>query len=212
MKQIVAINASPRPNWNTGTLVQEAANGACSAGAETTVHNLYQIGHFTGCISCFGCKLPNHRGSCICQDALTPILERIRYADGLILGTPIYLGNTTSGFRSFYERLLFQFVTYKTSPKSYNTHRIPVLLIMTSNAPVEFYPTIGYDEMVSSYQRMFDERIGPTKILLCGNTLQVPDYQKYDWSLFDSGAKIERHNTIFPEEKKVAFQLGAELI
>ena len=32
MKKIVAINASPRPHWNTGPLVRDAAEGAREAG------------------------------------------------------------------------------------------------------------------------------------------------------------------------------------
>ena len=70
MKKIVAINASPRAMWNTGTLVREAAKGAESEGAEVKVFDLYKLEKFTGCISCFGCKLPEHLGTCICKDGL----------------------------------------------------------------------------------------------------------------------------------------------
>ena len=88
MKKIVAINGSPRAMWNTGTLVREAAKGAESEGAEVKVIDLYQLEKFTGCISCFGCKLPEYQGVCIYQDGLAPVLEEIRQADGLIIGTP----------------------------------------------------------------------------------------------------------------------------
>ncbi|MBR4100849.1 MAG: flavodoxin family protein [Oscillospiraceae bacterium] len=144
MKKIIAINASPRTSWNTGTLIREAAKGAESEGAEVKVYDLYQSEKFTGCISCFGCKLPEHQGVCVCKDGLTPILDDIRSADGLIIGTPNYLGDVSAGFRALYERLIFQSLTYKTEPRSYNERRVPVLFIMTSNAAEDFYAQIGY--------------------------------------------------------------------
>ncbi len=211
MKKIIAINASPRTAWNTGTLIREAAKGAESEGAEVKVYDLYQSEKFTGCISCFGCKLPEHQGVCVYKDGLTPILDDIRSADGLIIGTPNYLGDVSAGFRALYERLIFQSLTYKTEPRSYNERRIPVLFIMTSNAAEEFYAQIGYDKMLANYQNMLCNMIGPTKVLICSDTLQVSDYSKYNWTMFDPEAKKKRHETVFPTDKGKAFSLGAEM-
>ena len=47
MKHIVAINASPRTEWNTHTLVHEAAEGASAEGAEITWFDLYKLDKFT---------------------------------------------------------------------------------------------------------------------------------------------------------------------
>ena len=41
MKKIIAVNASPRRDWNTGTLICEAANGAESAGVEVNDYDRY---------------------------------------------------------------------------------------------------------------------------------------------------------------------------
>ncbi len=211
MKKIIAINASPRTVWNTGTLIREAAKGAESEGAEVKVYDLYQSEKFTGCISCFGCKLPEHQGVCVCKDGLTPILDDIRSADGLIIGTPNYLGDVSAGFRALYERLIFQSLTYKTEPRSYNERRIPVLFIMTSNAAEEFYAQIGYDRMLANYQNMLCNMVGPTKVMISSDTLQVSDYSKYNWTMFDPEAKKQRHETVFPTDKEKAFSLGAEM-
>ncbi len=120
MKTIVAINASPRVEWNTGTLIREAAKGAEAEGAEIKIFDLYRLEKYTGCISCFGCKLAPNEGKCICKDGLAPVLDAIRNADGLIVGTPNYLGDVSAGFRALYERLIFQSLTYKTDPRSYS--------------------------------------------------------------------------------------------
>ena len=90
MKKIVAVNCSPRRGWNTDLMVRAAAKGAEGAGAEVKIFDLSLLEQYTGCVSCFGCKLAPNEGRCVCLDDLHPILEAIRGADGLILGTPIY--------------------------------------------------------------------------------------------------------------------------
>ena len=212
MKKIVAINASPRTTWNIATLVREAAKGAETGGAEVKVFDLYRLEKFTGCISCFGCKLPEHQGVCVCKDGLTQVLEEIRTADGLIIGVPNYLGDVSAAFRALYERLVFQALTYKVEPRSYNVHLIPVLFIMTSNCSEDFYSQIGYDKMLENYKNTLSGMVGPTKIMVSGDTLQVNDYSKYNWTMFDPEAKKVRHDTVFPQEMEKAFLLGAEMV
>ena len=212
MKKIVAINCSPRTAWNTATLVREAAKGAEMQGAEVEVIDLYKLEKFTGCVSCFGCKLPQNLGKCICKDGLTPVLDAIRNADGLIIGTPNYLGDVSAGFRALFERLIFQVLTYKTEVRSYNDKQIPVLMIMTSNASEDYYAQIGYDQMLLRYQGSFNTFVGPTKILISSDTLQVKDYGRYNWTMFDPEHKKARHEAVFPENKKKAFALGEQMV
>lgn len=212
MKKIVAINCSPRSTWNTAILVREAAKGAEAQGAEITIIDLYKLEKFTGCVSCFGCKLPENPGKCICKDGLAPVLEAIRNADGLIIGSPNYLGDVSAGFRALYERLIFQALTYKTEFRSYNEKKIPVLMIMTSNASEDFYNQIGYDEMLKRYQGTLGTFVGPTKILISSDTLQVKDYGRYNWTMFNPKHKQEHHEVVFPEDKKMAFSLGEQMV
>ena len=134
-KKIIAVNAGPRKGWNTDTLIKEAVKGAEEAGATVEYYDLFKLEKYTGCISCFGCKKEKNKGRCICRDGLTQVLDAIRDADGLIIGSPNYLSNLTASFRALYERLIFQLITYKKEPQRYDSRKIPVLFIMTSNAP-----------------------------------------------------------------------------
>ena len=212
MARIVAINGSPRTHWNTATLVGEAARGAQEAGAEVERFDLYRLPKFTGCVSCFGCKRDHHRGVCIGQDGLTPVLDAIREADGLILGSPNYLGNITAATRSLYERLIFQHITYDAERYVENDRPIPVLFIMTSNVPVEAYASCGYEAMVEGYRSMLSTAVGPTEVLLSGDTLQVKDYSKYSWTAFDAEEKQRRHKEVFPKEMQRSYELGRALV
>lgn len=213
MKKIIAINASPRKTWNTASLVKAAADGAAEIGADVEVIDLYRIGKYSGCISCFGCKRDPHYGQCICNDALKPILDKIRTADGLILGTPNYLGEATAAFRALYERLIFQYITYNQERFCYNERQIPVLFIMTSNAGDFAYEQEGfYYDLIRNYQTTLDRFIGPTELLIAGDTKQVDDYSRYDWTMFHADSKEKRHKTVFPEKLKQARLAGRKMV
>ena len=209
MSKIVVVNAGPRKGWNTDTLVTEAAKGAGSAGAEIIRFDLFKLEKYTGCISCFGCKKEKNKGRCICKDGLTPVLDAIREADGLIIGSPNYLSEPTASFRALYERLIFQNLTYNKETPCCNEHPIPVLFIMTSNAPDGMY-----DSLMQNYKGTLAAFVGPTEVLVAGDTLQLKDYGKTDWpwSMFDPEAKKQLHETVFPETVKKAFEMGAALV
>jgi len=207
MKNIIVINGSPRSGWNTDILVREAAAGAASAGAETEIIDLYKLEKFTGCVSCFGCKTEAHLGKCIYRDGLTDVLEKIRAADGLILGSPVYLGDITAGLRALYERLVFQYISYKTEPSNYNSRRIPVVFILTSNAPGEYYA-----DLLKRYHGSLEAFVGPTKTLISGNTLQISNYEKYNWTMFNPDEKKKRRETVFPQERQAAFEIGRDML
>ncbi|MBO6137408.1 MAG: flavodoxin family protein [Lachnospiraceae bacterium] len=207
-KKIVVVNAGPRKGWNTDIILTEASKGAESAGAEIIRFDLFRLERYTGCISCFGCKKEKFKGHCICKDGLTPVLDAIRESDGLIIGSPNYLSNLTASFRALYERLIFQNLTYNVETPCCNEHPIPVLLVMTSNAP-----EMMYRELIDSYKQTLNSFVGPTEVLISGDTLQLKDYGKTDWpwTMFDPEAKQKRHDTVFPEECRKAFELGTTL-
>ena len=209
MKRIIVVNAGPRAGWNTDTLITEASKGAESAGAIIERYDLFRLDKYTGCISCFGCKREKNKAHCVCKDGLTPVLDAIRESDGLIIGSPNYLSEMTASFRALYERLIFQSLTYNRENPCCNDRQIPVLLIMTSNAP-----DTAYTEKLNGYQQTLNRFVGPTEVLVSGDTLQLKDYSKTDWpwSMFDPNAKQKRHETVFPEECRKAFDLGTALV
>ena len=157
---------------------------------------------YTGCISCFGCKKEKFKGRCVCRDGLTPVLDAIRSADGLIIGSPNYLGELTASFRALYERLIFQNLTYNVQEPCCSLRSVPVLLIMTSNAP-----DTAYSGLLRNYQQTLSRFVGPTELLVSGDTLQLKDYSRTDWewSMFDPEAKKLRHETVFQQECEKAF-------
>ena len=205
--KIVAINGSPRSGWNTDMLIDEAVKGAESKGATVTKFDLYKLDSFTGCISCFGCKREAHMGECIVKDGLKPVLDAIRESDGLIMGAPNYFSDLCAQFKLLYERLVFPYLTYNKEHPCCNERRIPVLLIMTSNAPDGLY-----SDMLEKYRSTLETFIGPTQVYVVGETMQVKDYSKFDWTFFNGSERVERREKVFPSELKKAYEQGSKLL
>ena len=69
------IDGSPRKNFNTAKLLKSAMDGAAAAGAECELVNLFDY-EFTGCRSCFACKIKNSKtnGVCAVRDSIRPLL------------------------------------------------------------------------------------------------------------------------------------------
>lgn len=210
--KVLAINGSPRKTWNTATLLRNALDGAASRGVETELVHLYDLS-YTGCTSCFACKQKGGRsyGKCAVQDGLTPLLETIPETDILILGSPIYFGTVTGEMRSFMERLLFPYLTYTSPPGSLFNREIRTAFIYTMNVSEQQFREAGYPVHTGSNEFVLGRTFGHSESLFSFQTLQFEDYDKVVFSYFDPAERKERHRTVFPQDCRRAYDLGARL-
>ena len=67
---------------------------------------------------------------------------------------------------------------------------------------------------MKKYQNTLSAFVGPAEVLVSGDTLQLKDYGKTDWpwSMFDPETKKQRHETVFQDEMKKAYKMGASLV
>ncbi len=208
--KVMAFNGSPRTKkWNTITLLENALKGAASVGAETELIQLYDL-NYSGCISCFACKKLGRKkdGFCAVKDDLTLVLERVRSADALIIGTPIYFGTESAATRALLERLLFPYLNYSKEMKSLFPGKIRTALIYTMNVSEDIIETIGYDKHFASTKMALETIFGECEVLLSTDTLQYNDYDKYEHEIFNKEEKIKRHKEVFPLDCERAFELG----
>lgn len=211
--KILAFNGSPRKKkWNTVTLLKNALKGAASAGAETELVHLYDL-NFSGCISCFSCKKRNRKvdGLCAVQDDLTAVLDRVREADALMIGSPVYYGCESAATRAFFERLCFPYLKYAKDMRSLFPKRINTAMIYTMNVSEEMARAMGYDHLFARAKMMLEMHFGQCEVLLSTDTLQYSDYDKYEAEMFDKEAKYKRHAEVFPEDCQRAFALGVRM-
>ena len=215
--KIMAINGSPRKTWNTATLLNNALEGAASNGAQTEMVHLYDL-TFKGCISCFACKTRGGKsyGRCAVKDDLAPIFKKIEAADAVILGSPIYLGTVTGEMRSFFERWIFQYLTYTVPPQSLFPGMITTAFIYTMNLTAEGIKDHGLQETYENHyalnERYLSRIFGHSTYQLCMDTLQFEDYSRVVADRWDEAAKVKSREDVFPVDCEKAFALGAQLV
>jgi len=212
MKKVLAVNASPRKNWNTAMALQSALEGAASAGAETKLVHLMGL-KFTGCVSCFACKRhENNAAICIVKDDLRPILEEAMDSDVILVGSPVYFGNLDSFAIAFLERLLFMNYTYSMKQPSKLARNIASGLILTMNVTDNLLEPLGYNRLFKHYaDTMSRILLGPGEFLAITDTMQFTDYSKYMSSIFDPEHKRKMREEKFPQDLKACRDLGRKL-
>lgn len=207
--KIIAVNGSPRRNWNTAALLKQALAGAAAAGAETELIHLYEL-DFKGCLSCFSCKRKGGAHVCAVQDGLTPVLAKLSAADALIFGSPVYFMKITSGLSACLERFVYPILRYDPQNRSAFSRPLPSAFVYTMNATEEFIapfkaglnPFEGYAKTTL--------REAPELLYAC-DTWQFPDYDRYENSMFSAETKAKHKAEQFPRDCEAAFRLGAKL-
>ena len=207
--KIIAFNGSPRKEWNTATLLKKALEGASSQGAKTELINLYDL-NYQGCISCFACKEKGGKsyGKCVVKDVLKPIFKRIEESDGVIFGSPIYLGSITGEMQSFMERLVFPYLTYTDPPESLFPKKILAGFIYTMGLTEDLMKEFGYEQRFANTERFLTRIFGSSEMLLCFDTYQFEDYSKVVAARFNPEEKLRRRKEIFPQDCRKAFEMG----
>jgi len=100
--KILAIHGSPRTiRSTTRKLAGFVLEGASEAGAETEMIDLADY-HVTPCTSCEACSL---NGICVNDDDVPPLLVRMKEADGIVFGSPVYIDNISGQMKVFFDRL-----------------------------------------------------------------------------------------------------------
>ena len=208
MKSVVIIDGGPRKNFNTASMLQKFAEGVMSVSDQIEVKTVRLYGlNYKGCMSCMACKIKDKASNvCKFKDELTPILEDIAQADGLVLGSPIYFGDVTGQMRTFLERLAFPWLSYNdyslTAP-----NRMPVVLIETMNGAPERYNSQGYGSM----EYCIKIALGEPEHLIAYNTYQVKNYDRYELASFSEEAKRQWRDEHWAQDLQNAFDAGKRM-
>jgi multimeric flavodoxin WrbA len=100
--KILGINGSPRgKNSRTLKLVDAVLDGARQRGAET---ELVDIGTLD-IQYCLGCQVCYAEGECVQEDDLSELWEKMMRADGIVLGSPVYINGVTAQLKTVIDRL-----------------------------------------------------------------------------------------------------------
>lgn len=86
--KLILLCGSPRPSGNTYHVLEECAGVIEDQGLDVEI--IPFVGKkIESCIACAKCR---DLGECSINDDLNPIITKIKDAEGLIVGSPVYFG------------------------------------------------------------------------------------------------------------------------
>ena len=212
MSKVIILNASPRKSWNTHKMCESFARGVAESGAEAEIINLYDV-DFKGCRSCFACKLKGGKnfGRCAYPDGLTPVLDKISKADGLVLASPVYFGDVTGVARCCIERIFFPFFEYKEGYPSIAPKKLKTAVIYTMNVDEKLGNMI-YADLFKRIESFMEIAFSKPERICAFDTYQFSDYDKYVCEVFDKNHKLKQREEQFPKDLEKAYQAGMNLL
>ncbi|KUG19104.1 MAG: flavodoxin family protein [Methanomicrobiaceae archaeon] len=98
--QIIAVLGSPLAGGNTATLLDQAIQGARDAGCDVEKILVNQL-NIRPCMEIFYCM---ENEACRIQDEMTPIYEKFRDMDGLIVASPVMTMGIPGKLKIFLDR------------------------------------------------------------------------------------------------------------
>lgn len=214
--KVYAINGSPRKNKNTATILNHVLDGISSVvpndDLTKEIIHLYDY-NFTGCKSCFACKLigGSSYGKCAIKDELQEILEKMADADIIVFGSPIYLGNISAQLKALLERYIFQYLVYDNNYSSIAPKKSICGMIYTMNVTQGAMRGLDYTKMLEMNESFIERIISKPEVLYVNDTYQFDDYSKYKVECFDEKKKSVVRQNQFPNDCKCAFELGKQL-
>ena len=99
--KVLAINSSARKDGNTAILINTVLEELNTAGIETEMIQL--AGNvIEPCKACWAC---GGQGNCVHRkDSFREVFEKMKEADGILLGSPVYSANVSANMQALLER------------------------------------------------------------------------------------------------------------
>ena len=103
MSKVILLNGSPKAEGCTATALDEMVRVFNEEGIETEV---IHVGNksIRGCVSCGYCEKGE---GCVVKDLVNEVSAKLKDADGLVVGSPVYYGSPNGTIISFMDRLFY---------------------------------------------------------------------------------------------------------
>ncbi len=110
MSKVLIISSSPRKGGNSDTLANEFMRGAEEAGNEVEKVSLREkrINYCTGCGQCYAKQQP-----CWQKDDANEVIEKMLWADIIVLATPVYFFAMSGQMKTFIDRTCGPYLNMK---------------------------------------------------------------------------------------------------
>lgn len=101
--KVIILNGSPKANGNTATALHEVERTLQEQGIETEWIHVGQQ-HIHGCIACNKCW---ETGTCAFNDVVNELSVKMKDADGLVVGSPVYFASPNGTLLALLDRLFY---------------------------------------------------------------------------------------------------------
>ncbi len=101
--KVVAFNGSARKNGNTTILIEKVFEELEKESIETELVHLAGKNN-KGCIACYKCFKNKDFRCSVKDDSINECIEKMIEADGIILASPTYFTNVSTGMKALIER------------------------------------------------------------------------------------------------------------
>lgn len=99
--KVIGINSSARKDGNTAMLINRVFEELNKEGIETELVQLAET-IIQPCKACWACG--GHKNCVHKKDPFQEIFEKLKEADGILLGSPVYSANVSANMQAFLER------------------------------------------------------------------------------------------------------------
>jgi multimeric flavodoxin WrbA len=101
--KVLGINGSARKDGNTAILLNLVFDELKSQGIETEM--IQMAGEvIPGCIACYRCQKNKDKKCAVAGDQFNEYLARMENAQGILLGSPVYVSDVTANMKALLER------------------------------------------------------------------------------------------------------------
>lgn len=101
--KVLMINGSPHENGSTYRALSEIGKTLDANGIDFEIINVGKH-DVVGCKACGACS---KLGKCITDDIVNEVIEKLKQADGLVVGSPVYYSSMNGTLKSFLDRVFF---------------------------------------------------------------------------------------------------------
>ncbi len=104
--KVIAINGSPKKEGNTFQSLNMIGNELVANGID---FEILHVGHklIHGCTACGKCAVNKDEECSIKSDDINKWIKLLKYADGIIIGSPVYYSGIAGTLKSFLDRVFY---------------------------------------------------------------------------------------------------------
>ena len=143
--KLVCIHGSPREVGNSSKIANHLCAAMEAKGVSANSFHLNKL-RYIGCQSCMTCKGKSE--ICILKDDLTEVLSEVKFADIIVLASPIFFGDISAQMKGFIDR------TYSYLEPDYTSRLLPgkkLVMILAQGDPDKKH----FDDVYPRYNEFF---------------------------------------------------------